>query len=79
MIEKYLIENKHKSLVIVAPDKNIAEEEEAQIKNELVTKKEKFTHAELEEIIEKTKKLQTLQVTPSSKEQLEYFAEAFFK
>ncbi|SEF60814.1 hypothetical protein SAMN05660865_00610 [Caloramator fervidus] len=71
LIEKYLINNKHASLLVLKPKKGLLDEKERALKEKLKKIKESMSDENLNEIIENTKKLLKRQETPDSKEALE--------
>lgn len=71
LIEKYLIGNKHSSILILKPKKGLSEEREAKLKNKLAEYKKSLSDTDLEAIIEKTNSLKERQNSPDSPETLE--------
>lgn len=71
LIEKYLLGNKHSSLLILKPKKGLSEERERQLKDKLAEYKKSLSDKEIENIIEKTKQLKERQNSPDSPEALE--------
>lgn len=71
LIEKYLIENTHKSLVIMVPEKGLTLKKEQELKTKLAEKKAGLNEKEIERIVRETKELKAYQEEPSTKEQLE--------
>lgn len=71
LIERYILDNHHSSVVIVKPKKGLTNELEEITRNKLREYKESLTEDEILAIIEKTEKLKTFQDTPSTKEELE--------
>lgn len=71
LIQKYLLDNPHKVLMTLAPDKNLAKERDAAQAQKLADIKATFTPAQLEEIIATNTKLKLRQQTPDSPEALE--------
>ncbi|NEU04344.1 insulinase family protein [Clostridium senegalense] len=71
LIEKYLLNNNHTSLLVLKPKKGLAEERDKKVKEKLKAYKESLSNEQLEEIIEETKTLILRQNTPDSKEALE--------
>lgn len=70
LLRKYLIENTHHSVVVLAPKKGLTEEKENTLRQKLAQKKGQMTEEELEKIIVDTKELEKFQETPSTPEQL---------
>ncbi|MCX7904349.1 MAG: insulinase family protein [Caloramator sp.] len=71
LIEKYLLNNKHASVLILKPKKGMLREKENALKEKLQKIKDSMTDEELERIIENTNSLLKRQETPDSKEALE--------
>ena len=70
LLQKYLLDNTHKAIVILKPRKGLTEEKEAELKKELAEKKATFTSEEIEEIVKQTKELEAYQEAEDSKEEL---------
>lgn len=71
LIEKYLLNNTHRSLVIAKPKKGLAEEKAKELAKRLADYKASLSEDEINKIIENTKKLKDRQETPDSQEALE--------
>ncbi|MCI8993398.1 MAG: insulinase family protein [Eubacterium sp.] len=71
LIEKYLLNNPHSSLVVLTPSKGLAGKTEEALCKKLSEKKDKMSVEELEQMAENTKYLRSFQETPSTKEELE--------
>lgn len=71
LIEQYLLNNTHASLLMVAPEKGLASRQEEKLKEELRKKKTSMSKDELEQLIQQTQLLKQHQQEPSTKEQLE--------
>lgn len=71
LIEKYLLNNTHKSYVMIEPKKGLTREMEDGVKEKLAAYKNTLTTEEKEEIIRKAEELRIYQDTPSQKEDLE--------
>lgn len=71
LIKKYLLNNTHKSVVVVKPSLEVAEAKEKALKAKLAAYKDSLTDEEVEKIIEDTKKLKAYQATPDKKEDLD--------
>lgn len=71
LLKTYLLENPHKSYVMIEPKKGLTKEIEENTKAKLAQYKESLTTEEKEEIIKKAEELRQYQDTPSSKEDLE--------
>ena len=70
MIQKYLLDNTHSSLITLKPQKGLSERKSKEVKDELKKYKEGLSEKELEEIIKKTQKLKKRQTEPDSPENL---------
>lgn len=68
LIEKYLLNNSHSSILIARPKVGLAEEREREIQAELQSYKDQLSDEELEEIIKNTKELKLKQAMPDSPE-----------
>lgn len=66
MIRTYLLDNPHRSLVILKPERGLNEKKEQQLKAELAAYKNALSRQELEKIIADTKALKEYQAEPSS-------------
>ncbi|BCN32314.1 insulinase family protein [Anaeromicropila herbilytica] len=71
LLQKYLLDNTHNSLVIVKPKMGLTKEKEDLVKEELARYKETLSDEEIKQLIEATKDLEKFQETPSTKEELE--------
>lgn len=71
LIRQFLINNNHRSLLIVKPKKGLAEEQAERIKQELAEYKASLTEQELDQLIQETKLLKEIQLTPDAQEALE--------
>ncbi len=71
LIQKYLLNNNHTSLLILKPQKGLAQREDEEVKNKLQEYKNSLSEEEINKIIEDTKNLLLRQSTPDSPELLE--------
>lgn len=71
LINNYLLNNNHASLVILKPKLGLNKTRETKLKEELAAYKESLSQDELQNIIKETKQLKIYQETPSTKEELE--------
>lgn len=71
LIEEYLINNNHRSLLIVKPEKGLSEKKAREVRDELDSYRKTLSDNEIDKIIEDTKKLKLRQVTPDSPEDQE--------
>ena len=70
LVEKYLLDNSHKALVILKPKKGLTEERDAKLKVQLQAKKDALSAEEIAEIVAQTKALEEYQEAEDSKEDL---------
>ena len=71
VIEKYLINNNHKAIVICKPSLEIQETKEKQLKEKLEKYKNSLSNEEIQKIIDDTAALKKYQATPDTKENLD--------
>ena len=71
LLQKYFIDNPHKVLITLAPDKNVGKIRDKKVSDKLAEIKSKMTAAELENVIETAKKLKLRQQSPETPEALE--------
>jgi len=70
LIEKYLLENEHRTTVLLEPDPALLSREEQEERERLDQAAARFSQAELEELARRTEDLQRIQATPDSPEDL---------
>ncbi|SHJ85926.1 hypothetical protein SAMN02745248_01127 [Hathewaya proteolytica DSM 3090] len=70
LIEKYLLDNTHSSVLTLVPDKTLAAKKDKELKEKLAKIKANMSEEQLEEIIENTVALKKRQSTPDTPEQL---------
>ncbi|NIA22565.1 MAG: insulinase family protein [Proteobacteria bacterium] len=68
LIEKYFLDNKHASVIVLNPKRGMAEEKERKTNEKLKKIKESLTEQEINKLIEETKKLKKRQKEPDSEE-----------
>lgn len=71
MIIRYLVENTHKSVVVVKPVKGLTGRKEKALAEALAAKKDSMTKEEIEKIVEETEELKRYQEELSAREDLE--------
>lgn len=71
LIQRYLIDNNHRSLLILRPKKGLSEEKAREIRDELDAYRSRLSSEDTDKIIEATKKLKQRQITPDSREDQE--------
>lgn len=70
LVQKYLLDNQHGAIVLVEPKKGMAAQEEKELEEALLAKKNALTVEEKEKLIQETKELHKYQETPSNEEDL---------
>lgn len=70
LIQKYLLDNPHASLVTLVPERGLTAKNEAALREKLRAYKESLGEMEIAELIEATKRLRAFQETPSTPEEL---------
>ncbi len=71
LIQKYLLDNKHASVVIIEPEKGLNAKNEAVLEKKLAEYKAGLSEEEIKKLVENTSHLKEYQETPSLKEDLE--------
>ncbi|MDE6882272.1 MAG: insulinase family protein, partial [Lachnospiraceae bacterium] len=71
MIRKYLLQNSHKSIVVVNPVKGLTGRKERDLAEKLAQKKAAMSSEEIAKIVKETEELRLYQEEPSLKEDLE--------
>lgn len=71
LLEKYIINNTHKSIVTAVPVKGLGDRKEKELAQKLAEYKAGLTSEEIDTIVRETKELEIYQETPDSKEALE--------
>ena len=71
LIQKNLLKNNHRTIVVVEPAKGLTGKKDKALEEKLAQKKAELTKEQLEEIVAQTKALKQYQEEPSSKEDLE--------
>ena len=71
LIDKYILNNTHASLLTLKPEKGLAHREEIELQEKLANYKASLTENEVEELVKETKDLLLRQNTPDSQEALE--------
>lgn len=71
LLQKYFIENPHKVLITLKPDKNVAKNRDAAQAEKLAAVKSKMTAEEISDVIETAKNLKIRQQSPETPEALE--------
>lgn len=70
LIKKYLLDNPHRTTVVLIPDPKVREEREAQERARLDAARARMTAEDLQRIVAETRTLKQMQVTPDSPEAL---------
>ena len=71
LIEKYLLKNSHRSVVVVVPEIGLVEKEDKELAAKLSQFKETLTKEQIKDIVKKTKELKEYQESEDSPEDLE--------
>ncbi len=71
IIDKYILNNNHKVIMVSLPKQGLAEEKEKELEDKLKAYKESLSKAEIEKLVKDTKELLEYQSIPSTKEELE--------
>ncbi len=70
LVEKYLLDNNHKSYVILKPEKGLTEKTDEELRNKLKEYRDSLTPEQIKEIVDETKALKEYQDTPDDPEDL---------
>lgn len=70
LVKQYLLDNPHKSMVVLLPKKGLTEKREKELKEQLAAYKAGLSEESLETLIAKTKALKEYQDTPDTEENL---------
>ncbi|MDD7176806.1 MAG: insulinase family protein [Lachnospiraceae bacterium] len=71
LVQKWLIDNSHASLVMIRPKKGLTAENDKALEKKLADYKATLSEDELQALVERTAELKAYQAEPSPKEQLE--------
>lgn len=71
LIQKYLLDNTHASVVMIEPEKGLNAKNDAKLEKRLAEYKAGLKKEEIEKLVEETKHLKEYQETPSLREDLE--------
>ncbi|MCI7130816.1 MAG: insulinase family protein [Lachnospiraceae bacterium] len=71
LVQKWLIDNSHASLVMIRPKKGLTAENDKALEKKLADYKTTLSEDELQALVERTAELKAYQAEPSPKEQLE--------
>ncbi len=71
LIKKYLLDNQHQSIVVLTPKPGLEEKEAAKLRKQLREVKKTLDDEQLDQLVEKTRTLQELQIAPDPPEALE--------
>lgn len=71
LIEKYLLSNTHRSLLMLKPKKGLAEEKDEEVRKALANYKASLSKEQIEDLIAQTNKLKERQMSEDSPEDLE--------
>ncbi|MDD3413894.1 MAG: insulinase family protein [Lachnospiraceae bacterium] len=70
LIEKYLLDNPHSSIVMIVPEKGLTAKKDAKVESKLKEYKATLSKEQIEKLVEDTKALEKYQEEPSSPEEL---------
>jgi len=70
LIKTFLLENNHQSIIVLVPKQGLAEEQAAKVREKLAQFKSTLDKKSLDDLVEKTKALQEMQVKPDDPEAL---------
>ena len=70
LVNRYFVENQHRSTVLLKPDPTVREEKEAREADRLARAREAMSTDEIKQVVEKTRELKIHQETPDSPEAL---------
>jgi len=71
LVKKYLLDNRHKTIVVLKPEKGLNAKQEAIVKEKLAAYKASLSQEEIQQIVDTTKALKKYQEEPTRKEDLE--------
>ncbi len=71
LIGKHLLNNKHQSIVVLTPKPGLEEKEAAKLRKRLREVKKTMNEEQLDQLVEKTRILQEMQITPDPPEALD--------
>ena len=70
LVQKYLLDNNHKSVVVLRPEKGLTEKKDEELRDKLQKYKESLSEEEIKKIVQETKELREYQDTPDDPEDL---------
>ncbi|MBE5835509.1 MAG: insulinase family protein [Butyrivibrio sp.] len=70
LIQKYLLDNNHKTVLLLEPVKGLTEKQDEELKEKLQHYKESLSEEQIQTIVRETKELKEYQETPDSPEDL---------
>lgn len=70
LVKQYLIENPHKSLVVLLPKKGLTEQREKALREQLAAYKAQLSEAQIQDLIARTEALKAYQDAPDAEENL---------
>jgi Zn-dependent M16 (insulinase) family peptidase len=71
LIDKYLLNNNHQSVMLAKPKPDLEKKKEARIRKNMKTLKASMSQSDIENLVQKTQELQAMQIKPDSQEALE--------
>ena len=71
LIDKYLLNNNHQSIMIAKPKPGLEKKKDAKVRKNMRTLKASMSQSDIENLVQKTQQLQAMQIKPDSPEALE--------
>ncbi|SVC31584.1 uncharacterized protein METZ01_LOCUS284438, partial [marine metagenome] len=71
LIDKYLLNNNHQSVMIAKPKPDLEKKKDAKVRKNMRTLKASMSQSDIENLVQKTQQLQAMQIKPDSPEALE--------
>jgi len=71
LIDKYLLNNNHQSIMIAKPKPDLEKKKDAKVRKNMRTLKASMSQSDIENLVQKTQELQAMQIKPDSPEALE--------
>ena len=71
LIDKYLLNNNHQSVMIAKPKPGLEKKKDAKVRKNMRTLKASMSQSDIENLVQKTQQLQAMQIKPDSPEALE--------
>ena len=71
LIDKYLLNNNHQSVMIAKPKPDLEKKKDAKVRKNMRALKASMSQNDIENLVQKTQELQAMQIKPDSPEALE--------